>query len=45
MLRMGATKNQIADAVRNIWSKRDDEYSETRGKFSSEKVEMSFIGG
>ncbi|MEC8789065.1 MAG: GTP 3',8-cyclase MoaA [Candidatus Thermoplasmatota archaeon] len=45
MLRMGANKNQIADAVRNIWSNRDDAYSETRGKSSSEKVEMSFIGG
>ena len=45
MLRMGANKNQIADAVRNIWSKRDDAYSENRGKSSSEKVEMSFIGG
>ena len=45
MLRMGANKNQIADAVRNIWSKRDDAYSENRGKSSTEKVEMSFIGG
>jgi cyclic pyranopterin phosphate synthase len=45
MLRMGANKNQIAEAVRTIWSKRDDAYSETRGKSSSEKVEMSFIGG
>ena len=45
MLRMDANKNQIADAVRNIWSKRDDAYSETRGKYSNEKVEMSFIGG
>jgi len=45
MIRMHANKDQIADAVRNIWSKRDDAYSENRGKDSSEKVEMSFIGG
>ena len=45
MLRMDASKDQIADAVRNIWSKRDDAYSENRGKYSNEKVEMSFIGG
>ena len=45
MLRMGASKNQIAEAVRNIWSKRDDAYSENRGKITENKVEMSFIGG
>ena len=45
MLRMGASKNQIADAVRNIWSKRNDAYSENRGKITDNKVEMSFIGG
>jgi cyclic pyranopterin phosphate synthase len=45
ILRMGASKEQIAEAVRNIWSKRDDAYSENRGKISNDKVEMSFIGG
>ena len=45
MLRMGASKSQIADAVRNIWSKRNDAYSENRGKITDNKVEMSFIGG
>ena len=45
MLRMDATKQQIADAVRNIWSKRDDAYSQNRGNKVQEKVEMSFIGG
>ena len=45
ILRMGASKEQIAEAVRSIWSKRDDAYSENRGKISNDKVEMSFIGG
>ena len=45
LLRMGATKEQIADAVRSIWSKRDDAYSQNRGNQVQEKVEMSFIGG
>ena len=43
--RMGATKEQIADAVRSIWSIRDDAYSQNRGNQVQEKVEMSFIGG
>ena len=45
MLRMDASKEQIADAVRSIWSKRDDAYSQNRGNKVQEKVEMSFIGG
>ena len=45
LLRMGATKEQIADAVRSIWSIRDDAYSQNRGNQVQEKVEMSFIGG
>ena len=45
LLRMGATKKQIADAVRSIWSTRDDAYSQNRGNQVREKVEMSFIGG
>ena len=45
LLRMGATKEQIADAVRSIWSIRDDAYSQNRGNMIQEKVEMSFIGG
>ena len=45
LLRMGATKKQIADAVRSIWSTRDDAYSQNRGNQVQEKVEMSFIGG
>ena len=45
LLRMNATKEQIADAVRSIWSLRDDAYSQNRGNKIQEKVEMSFIGG
>ena len=45
LLRMGATKEQIAGAVRSIWSVRDDAYSQNRGNQVQEKVEMSFIGG
>ena len=44
-LRMGASKEQIAEAVRSIWSKRDDAYSQNRGLNVDAKVEMSFIGG
>ncbi len=45
ILRMGASKEQIAEAVRSIWSKRDDAYSQTRGESVKPKIEMSFIGG
>ena len=45
LLRMDATKEQIAEAVRSIWSQRDDAYSQNRGESVKEKVEMSFIGG
>ena len=45
LLRMGANREQIADAVRSIWSKRDDAYSQNRGENVEPKVEMSIIGG
>ncbi len=45
IIRMDATRKQIANAVRTIWSSRDDAYSENRGSGETEKVEMSFIGG
>ena len=45
LIRMNATKENLADAITNIWSKRDDAYSQNRGKIETEKVEMSFIGG
>jgi cyclic pyranopterin phosphate synthase len=45
LLRMGANQNEINRAVKTIWSKRTDAYSEQRGEESKPKVEMSFIGG
>ena len=45
LLRMGANQNEISKAIKTIWSKRTDAYSEQRGEESKPKVEMSFIGG
>ena len=45
LIRMEASHEQIAEAVRSIWTKRDDAYSQNRGLIDHEKVEMSFIGG
>nr|MBA3739691.1 GTP 3',8-cyclase MoaA [Chloroflexota bacterium] len=46
-LRSGATDVDLADALRAIWTVRDDRYSELRTLDTVElpKVEMSFIGG
>ena len=45
LIRMNASKIQIGEAVRAIWTIRDDAYSQNRGVIDDEKVEMSFIGG
>jgi cyclic pyranopterin phosphate synthase len=47
MLRMGATNLNLQEAIRTIWSRRDDQYSVERqhGSSDRDKVEMSFIGG
>ena len=45
LIRMDASQEQIAEAVRSIWTIRDDAYSQSRGLVDKEKVEMSFIGG
>ena len=47
VLRAGATDEDLADALRAIWSGRSDRYSELRSLDTVElpKVEMSFIGG
>ena len=45
LIRMDATREQIAEAVRSIWTVRDDAYSQNREIIDKEKVEMSFIGG
>ncbi|MBV8064422.1 MAG: GTP 3',8-cyclase MoaA, partial [Actinobacteria bacterium] len=46
-LRLGATDEEIADALRGIWSRRTDRYSELRTSETAAlpKVEMSYIGG
>ena len=43
----GATDTEIADALRDVWSKRTDRYSEIRTEETARrpKVEMSHIGG
>jgi len=51
LLRSGKSDLEIANAVMNTWSTRDDHYSEIRGSQTanlssgSRKVEMSYIGG
>ena len=46
-LRKGATDDELAGALSNVWQKRADRYSELRAKAvsSSDKIEMSYIGG
>ena len=46
-IRSGATEAELAEALRVIWTGRDDRYSELRTLDTIElpKVEMSFIGG
>ena len=51
MLRSGRSDLEIANAIMNTWSHRDDHYSEIRGSHTANlstgnrKVEMSYIGG
>ena len=51
MLRSGRSDLEIANAIMNTWSHRDDHYSEIRGSHTAKlstgnrKVEMSYIGG
>jgi len=51
MLRTGRSDLEIANAIMNTWSHREDHYSEIRGSqtvnssSSKRKVEMSYIGG
>jgi cyclic pyranopterin phosphate synthase len=44
---MGASQEQIGQAISAIWQKRQDNYSEQRGESntSTDRVEMSYIGG
>ena len=47
VLRGGASDDDLADAVRGVWERRSDRYSELRSTATEglEKVEMSYIGG
>ncbi|MGB1659965.1 MAG: GTP 3',8-cyclase MoaA, partial [Candidatus Poseidoniaceae archaeon] len=46
ILRMDASDEEIAEAIRSIWLQRKDRYSEKRSNQSKKaKVEMSYIGG
>lgn len=47
ILRFGANEQEIGQIIRDIWTYRDDRYSELRTqlKETRQPVEMSFIGG
>lgn len=47
LLRAGATDDEVAQFINNMWARRDNRYSEQRGEQSGDqpKVEMSYIGG
>ena len=46
-MRAGATDDDLAGIVRDLWARRDDRYSELRGTTPLDfpRVEMSYIGG
>lgn len=47
MIRGNASDDELKEAIRGVWGKRDDRYSEIRTEESqaSRKIEMSYIGG
>ncbi len=47
LLRDGATDEEIAQAITQVWHARDDRYSEVRSEqtAAAPKIEMSYIGG
>jgi cyclic pyranopterin phosphate synthase len=47
LIRGGASDEELADAVRALWGRRTDRYSELRSAATEplDKVEMSYIGG
>jgi len=48
MLRSGATKQQLLDAIRGVWEARHDRYSDIRTEQTAKarkKINMSYIGG
>ena len=46
-LRSGATDEEMLEAIRSVWLRRDDRYSDIRSAETEglKKVEMSRIGG
>ncbi|MSQ41752.1 MAG: GTP 3',8-cyclase MoaA [Dehalococcoidia bacterium] len=46
-LRAGASDDAIAQIIRDLWSRREDRYSELRSEATTQlpRVEMSYIGG
>ena len=47
LLRRGASDEELAAAIADVWRAREDRYSELRSAETADlpKVEMSFIGG
>ncbi|RPJ48180.1 MAG: GTP 3',8-cyclase MoaA [Betaproteobacteria bacterium] len=47
LLRSGASDDDLRAAICNVWSRREDRYSEIRGAHTAplQKIEMSYIGG
>jgi len=47
LLRSGASEAAVADAMRGVWTAREDQYSELRGAvpLADPRIEMSYIGG
>lgn len=48
LIRSGATDEELAEAIRSVWEKRADRYSDERTEQSAKnrkKINMSYIGG
>ncbi|WP_425388388.1 GTP 3',8-cyclase MoaA [Domibacillus tundrae] len=48
LIRSGASDTQLAEAIRNVWEKRGDRYSDERTEQTAKKrkkINMSYIGG
>ena len=47
LIRAGASEDELTEAIRTVWTEREDRYSELRSAQTQDmpKVEMSYIGG
>ncbi|QUG41515.1 GTP 3',8-cyclase MoaA [Psychrobacillus sp. INOP01] len=48
LIRNGATDDELAEAIRNVWERRKDRYSDERTEETAKnrtKINMSYIGG